>query len=84
MAGAALNSQGGAIGSAGALAAAFPAVGAFTLKTRTNDSALVIALSPGNFTLRADATPIATGVTGGQAAAPNQTGVALVEVYEVP
>ncbi len=78
-------SQGGANGSAPALTAAFPAVGAFALRTGTNDSALVTSLNAGNFTLQADAAPVAaTNVLGQQVAAPNQTGTVLVEVYEVP
>ena len=43
------------------------------------------ALNAGNFTLQADAAPVAN-TPPGQAAAivPNQTGTVLVEVYEVP
>lgn len=80
-------SQGGASSQAAALTAAFPAVGAFTLKAGTADSALVTALSAGNFTLQADAAPVANNSLPGQqaaTAAANQTGTVLVEVYEVP
>ncbi len=76
-------SQGGATGQAASLTAAFPAVGAFPLTTGSNDAALISALAAGNFTLQADATPAA----GGQqttTVTTNQTGLVLVEVYEVP
>jgi len=73
-------------GGAATLSAAFPAVGAFPLRS-ANDAALLNALAPGNYTLQAGAAPLAT-VPAGQppatTAAPNQTGTVLVEVYEVP
>lgn len=53
------------------LAAAFTAVGAFQLPTTSKDAALVVTLPPGNYSVQATG----TGTT---------TGVALVEVYEVP
>lgn len=79
-------SQGGATGQAAALTAAFPATGAFALKTGTTDSALVAALAAGSYTLKADAAPVQAAGNGQTAAAvaPNQTGLVLVEVYEVP
>ncbi len=72
-------SQGGATGSAAALTAVFPAVGAFALKTTNSDAALVSSLPVGGYTLQAAAAPVAAN-----AVAPNQTGMVLVEVYEVP
>lgn len=53
------------------LTAAFGAVGAFTLPATSKDAALVVTLPPGNYSVQATG----TGTT---------TGVALVEVYEVP
>ena len=73
-------SQATTTGSAAALAAAFPAVGAFALKTGSNDAALIGALSAGSFTLHADAAPVAANAAN----PPSQTGTVLVEVYEVP
>lgn len=79
-------SQGGATGQAAALTAAFPATGAFSLKTGTTDAALVAAFAAGSYTLQADAAPVPTAGNGQAAAAvaANQTGLVLVEVYEVP
>ncbi len=53
------------------LATAFTAVGAFNLDATSKDAALLVTLAPGNYTVEV------TGVG-------NTTGVALVEVYEVP
>ena len=54
------------------LAATFRSVGAFTLSSTTSrDSALLVTLAPGSYTAQL------TGVG-------NTTGVALIEVYEVP
>ena len=53
------------------LTAAFVAVGAFALPSTAKDAALVVTLPPGNYSVQAAG-------TGGT------TGVALVEVYEVP
>jgi formylglycine-generating enzyme required for sulfatase activity len=53
------------------LTAAFTAVGAFMLPATSRDAALVTTLQPGNYTAQA------SGVDG-------TTGVAIVEVYEVP
>jgi hypothetical protein len=50
---------------------AFTEVGAFPLATTAHDAALLISLPPGSYT--AEVTPV--GAT---------TGIALVEVYEVP
>jgi len=54
-----------------ALAAAFSQVGAFALPPASRDAALVATLQPGSYTVQ---------VTG----TGNTTGVAIVEVYEVP
>ena len=53
------------------LAPTFAAVGAFALEAGSRDAALVVALSPGSYTVQV------AGVGG-------TTGEALVEVYEVP
>ncbi|MBL9202364.1 MAG: hypothetical protein JNL39_17775 [Opitutaceae bacterium] len=53
------------------LTAAFAAVGAFALPATSKDAALVASLAPGNYSVQV------SGVNG-------TTGVALVEVYEVP
>ena len=53
------------------LTAAFASVGAFALPAASKDAALLVTLAPGNYTAQV------TGVNG-------TTGVALVEVYEVP
>jgi hypothetical protein len=53
------------------LTSAFTRVGAFALEASSKDAALVVTLPPGNYTAQ---------VTG----ADNTTGIALVEVYEVP
>ncbi len=54
-----------------ALTAAFSAVGAFALEAASRDAAIVASLPPGSYTVQ-------VGGVGGA------TGVALVEVYEVP
>jgi hypothetical protein len=53
------------------LSAAFGAVGAFALPTGSRDAALLVTLPPGSYTAQV------SGVT-------NTTGVALVEIYELP
>jgi hypothetical protein len=53
------------------LLGAFNAVGAFALPTTSKDAAIVAILSPGNYSVQV------SGTAG-------TTGVALVEVYEVP
>jgi|GEM_PF-2988431 len=53
------------------LSAAFAAVGAFNLPTGSKDAAMLVTLSPGNYTAQATAS---TGASG----------VGLVEVYEAP
>jgi hypothetical protein len=53
------------------LSAAFVDTGAFVLPPASRDAALVITLPPGNYTAQVT---VATG----------ETGLALVEVYEVP
>jgi hypothetical protein len=64
------------------LTAAFPAVGAFPLRNAT-DAALLEALAPGAYTLQAGATPLPAQLPAGTVL-PNQTGMILVEVFEVP
>ena len=54
------------------LAAAALATGAFALAPGGKDAALIITLTPGNYSAQ---------VTG---AAPTATGAALVEIYEIP
>ena len=58
-------------GGSASLSAVFQAVGAFGLPGNSRDAAVVITLPPGNYTVEV------TGVA-------NTTGVALIEVYEVP
>ncbi len=58
-------------GGTAALTAAFSGVGAFALPANSRDAALVTTLQPGGYTVQV------SGVA-------NTTGVALVEVYEVP
>ncbi|WP_414664622.1 choice-of-anchor tandem repeat GloVer-containing protein [Horticoccus sp. 23ND18S-11] len=58
-------------GGTATLSAAFAQVGAFTLPPTSTDAALLISLAPGSYTAQ---------VNG----ANNTTGIALVEVYEVP
>jgi hypothetical protein len=53
------------------LTAAFTSVGAFALPATAKDAALLVTLSPGNYSVEV------SGVS-------TTTGVALVEVYEVP
>ncbi len=55
----------------GNLSATFDAVGAFQIPPGSDDSALLVTLPPGSYTAQ---------VTGSN----NKTGIALVEVYEVP
>jgi hypothetical protein len=49
----------------------FGSVGAFALATQSRDAAVLATLPPGSYTVQV------SGASGG-------TGVALVEVYEVP
>jgi hypothetical protein len=58
-------------GGTGELTAAFAQVGAFALPAASRDAALLATLQPGNYTVQV------SGVGGA-------TGVAIVEVYEVP
>jgi hypothetical protein len=58
-------------GGTAALAAAFVQVGAFALPAASKDAAILVTLAPGNYSVQV------TGVGG-------TSGVALVEVYEVP
>ena len=54
-----------------ALTAAFTQVGAFPLSATSNDSAMLVTLGPGSYTA------VVSGANGA-------SGVALVEIYEVP
>jgi hypothetical protein len=67
-------------GSQAALAAAFPAVGAFPLKTGSADAALVRAFTAGGYNLQTSAAPVGANVTN----PPAPTGLLLIEVYEAP
>jgi hypothetical protein len=58
-------------GGTAALSAAFTSVGAFTLAPTSRDAALLVTLTPGSYTAQV------SGLNGG-------TGVALVEVYDIP
>lgn len=58
-------------GGGSSLAAAFNQVGAFPLAADSRDAALLVTLEPGNYTVQV------AGVGG-------TTGVALIEVYEMP
>jgi hypothetical protein len=76
----------GGVSQAATLTAAFPAVGAFALSPG-GDAALVSALAPGSFTLRAAAQTAPSGAGQNQTGATNtinETGMVLVEIYEVP
>jgi hypothetical protein len=78
------NQAAAGISQAATLSAVFPAVGAFTL-TSGGDAALISALAPGSFTLRAAAQTAGAGANqGGTSTTLNQTGMVLVEIYEVP
>ena len=61
----------GSWGGTAALQAAFYAVSAFPVPTTSNDSALEVTLAPGNYTAQL------SGANG-------STGIALIEVYEMP
>jgi len=77
--------QAGDLASAQTLNAVFPAVGAFPLKATNSDAALVFAFAPGGYNLQTSAAPVPTQGPGGTTViAPQQTGLVLVEVYEVP
>jgi len=69
-AGAAIASNSG-WGSSAALTAVFLQVGAFSLPVGSADAALVVTLPPGNYTAQV------AGANGG-------TGIALLEIYDVP
>ena len=56
---------------AAALSNAFAATGAFTLPANSKDAALLVTLAPGIYSVQV------SGVS-------NTTGVALVELYEMP
>ncbi len=58
-------------GGSGSLSSSFASVGAFTLPAASKDAALLVTLAPGSYTAQL------SGVN-------NTTGVALVELYEIP
>ena len=64
------------------MTAAFPAVGAFPLRS-PSDAALLNPLSPGSYTLQAGAAPLPPQPPA-NFVPPNATGSVLVEVYELP
>jgi len=71
-------------GGAATLTATFPAVGAFPLRPG-GDSALLMALAPGTYTVPAGAAPVVVAPNApNPAPTPNPTGSVLVEIYEVP
>ena len=65
------NDNWGSVGSGSQITAATAAVGAFALPAASKDSALLIILAPGNYTA------LISGVN-------DVTGVAIIEVYEMP
>jgi hypothetical protein len=65
------NDDWGSAGNAADITASAGKVGAFTLASGSKDSAILITLTPGNYTALI-------------AGANDTTGVALVEVYEIP
>ena len=67
-------------GSQPALTAAFPAVGAFPLKTGSTDASLIRAFTAGGYNLQTSAAPVGANVAN----PPAQTGLLLIEVYEAP
>ena len=67
-------------GSQLSLAAAFPMVGAFPLKTGSADAVLVHAFTPGGYNIQTTA----AAVPANQANPPAPTGTLLIEVYEAP
>ena len=67
-------------GSQLSLAAAFPMVGAFPLKTGSADAVLVHAFTPGGYNIQTTA----ANVPANQANPPAPTGTLLIEVYEAP
>ena len=67
-------------GSQAALAAAFPAVGAFGLKTTSADAALVYPFAAGGYSIQTGA----AAVPANQPNPPATTGVLIIEVYEAP
>ena len=67
-------------GSQTTLAAAFPMVGAFPLKTGSADAVLVHAFTPGGYNIQTTA----AAVPANMANPPAPTGTLLIEVYEAP
>lgn len=67
-------------GSQLSLAAAFPMVGAFPLKTGSADAVLVHAFTPGGYNIQTTA----AAVPANMANPPAPTGTLLIEVYEAP
>jgi hypothetical protein len=67
-------------GSQATLAAAFPMVGAFPLRTGSADAVLVHAFTPGGYNIQTTA----AAVPANMANPPAPTGTLLIEVYEAP
>ncbi|MBI5768609.1 MAG: immunoglobulin domain-containing protein [Verrucomicrobia bacterium] len=63
--------------SATALKTAFASVGAFALADNSRDAALIVTLPPGSYTAQVSGLPAGAGVS-------NTTGLAMVEVYDLP
>ena len=67
-------------GSQATLAAAFPMVGAFPIKTGSADAVLIHAFTPGGYNIQTTA----AAVPANMANPPAPTGTLLIEVYEAP
>ncbi len=67
-------------GSGPSLTAAFPAIGAFSLKTGSADAALVRPFSAGGYSIQTAAAASPANATN----PPSPTGLLLIEVYEAP
>ncbi len=76
----AANNNWGNGGSQASLNAAFPAIGAFALKTGSADASLVRAFTAGGYSVQASAAP----TPANQPNPPAPTGLLLIEVYEAP
>ncbi len=69
---------------AAALAATTATVGAFALSPNSRDAALLVTVPPGNYTAQISASATSTSTPGLPANAAAASGLALVEIYEVP
>ncbi len=76
----AANNNWSTSGSQATLAAAFPMVGAFPLRTGSADAVLVHAFTPGGYNIQTTA----AAVPANMANPPAPTGTLLIEVYEAP